>query len=182
MGVDCTRAFPICINWNDEDLKDRQYEELNSRRFGGGYPLDPIVTPKEQINEGLYALSEFLDQQKSDDHSGKVEKYAQDLIENAKEVAKKIVHILEMIDRVPADVSIDCNLQKAIETTQELIGCSKKESIPYSSQMHIHNRISQEEDAFWQSDAVTKWCEDIDNAIHMRNAFLKRTDDIPNFS
>lgn len=90
--------------------------------------------------------------------------------------------MLETCHRAPVDIYSDCNLKKAIETIQKLIGCMKKESDIYSSQMHTHTNRSEEEDAFWTSEAVTKCFEDVVNAITKKDDFLNRTDDMPSFS
>lgn len=109
-----------------------------------------------------------------------IENYAKDLISTAKEIALKIVYMLEIIDQTPVD--LNCNLQKAIVTTQKLIGCMKKDSVIYSRQMPTHTSISQEEDALWQNEAVTKWFEDVNSGTTRRDNFLNRIDDMPRFS
>ncbi|KAL6581057.1 hypothetical protein OROMI_006980 [Orobanche minor] len=101
-GIHCERAFPAFINWNNQRLRSRQKDEIKDGRLGRGFPVDPIQVPvtSETVNH-IDAQNGCNEADTNSDDATNEAKYAHKLFDAAKELQKKMVELMEMIEKAP---------------------------------------------------------------------------------
>lgn len=108
-----------------------------------------------------------------------IDKYVMDLLSKAKHLAKDMIAIIEMINKAPVESGTNVSVQKAIETTEKLIGLRNNDSLPSAAEFPRQDSSTQEDNAFWAREDVIQSIED---AIARRTQLLTKVDDVPSFS
>nr|GMC78940.1 uncharacterized protein LOC109189836 [Ipomoea batatas] len=143
----CTvpRTLPTFGGWDSDLLKQREESELTSGGFGRGSILEPMQPKKKDLRVRV--------------------------TEQAQMVAPGILHLVELLREAEMEADQSDQTSKLFNTARSLVGIHPTLAVhAYAPPSSVSTDGTELDDDFYSNPDVLKAVEEIEHAVHKRNA------------
>nr|GMC64727.1 uncharacterized protein LOC109189836 [Ipomoea batatas] len=143
----CTvpRTLPAFVGWDVDLLKQREESELTSGGFGRGSILEPMQPKKKDLRVRV--------------------------TEQARLVAPGILHLVELLHEAEMEANQSDQTSKLFNTARSLVGIHPTLAVhAHAPPSSVSTDGTELDDDFYSNPDVLKAVEEIEHAVHKRNA------------